>query len=376
MRLSIFIEENIESILETWEHFAKTILPELETASKTEIRDHAELILKAIAIDIASAQSGHQQIEKSQGLRDISQSAMQTIAAQHSSQRAGLGFSIGSLVSEYRSLRASVVRLWQEKHGAPDQEAFDDLIRFNEAIDELIASAIMSYAGQVSRSKDIFLAILGHDLRTPLGAILMSAQFLTRAEALPSHHIKAAARILDSGLRMRKLIEDLLDFTSMRLDKGIPIVPAPTHLAVLCQQAIDEIQAFHPDRAIVFQAPEADITGPWDADRLRQALSNLLGNAIQHGAENAPVRVSLRPEPESWAVAVHNTGPAIAPELLQHIFEPFVQASAAHGYSQGLGLYIAHEVVRAHGGTIGATSSEKEGTTFTIRLPRGPDAAG
>jgi len=171
------------------------------------------------------------------------------------------------------------------------------------------------------------------------------------------------------------MIGDLLDYTRTRLGAGMPVVPAPTDLAALCRELFEEFRSAHPDREFRFDA-DGDANGRWDADRLRQAVSNLLGNAVQHGAASAPVGLSLKGETAGVLVTVYNGGPPIPPGELPMVFDPLVRGSAAERPranrrgSIGLGLYIAREIARSHGGTIAVTSSEAAGTAFTMALPR------
>jgi signal transduction histidine kinase len=146
-------------------------------------------------------------------------------------------------------------------------------------------------------------------------------------------------------------------------------------LGVLCRELHNEFRSGHPNRKIELRS-EGDLTGRWDVNRLRQAISNLLGNAIQHSPEDAPIELRLRGEPMDVVLAVFNGGPPISPGELPKIFDPLVRGSSAihpkvnRPGSIGLGLYIAREIVSSHGGTITVTSSEANGTLFTVRLPR------
>ena len=170
---------------------------------------------------------------------------------------------------------------------------------------------------------------------------------------------------------MNEIIGDLLDFTRTRLGAGIPVVRADMDMETICRQTVDEIAAFHPGRIVHFEA-SGQMRGQWDKGRIGQALSNLVGNAHQHGLENAPVEVTLRGEPDRMVLTVHNKGPVIAKSHLQDIFDPFRQLEPGRTKSKdslGLGLYIVQAIVTAHQGTIDVESTER-GTTFTVRLPR------
>src|SRR5688572_29094153 len=175
MRLSEFIEQHREKIIEEWVAFARTLLPWSKGMSDKGLRDHAEELLTAVITDMESPQSSHEQAEKSKGR--AAEGALGTVGHKHATERLKTGFKLDQLVAEYRALRASVTRLWEQSHGEEDGE----LTRFNEAIDETLAEAAVWYADEMGRTREQFLAILGHDLRNPLGAIIMGASSLTRS---------------------------------------------------------------------------------------------------------------------------------------------------------------------------------------------------
>jgi len=279
------------------------------------------------------------------------------------------------VVSEYRALRASVLQLWRDSAPEAHERDVDDLTRFNESIDQSLAKAVSSYIKRVDQSRDLFLAILGHDLRNPLNTISMSAALLPQQSQSNPESSQTALQISKSVSLMARMIGDLLDYTRTRLGAGMPVSPDRMNLGELCREVFDEYRAGFPDRVIRF-ASDGDLTGNWDADRLRQAISNLVGNAVQHGAENAPIELRLTGEASDVVVVVHNGGPPIPPGELSKIFEPLVRgASAEHPKynrpgSIGMGLYIAREIARSHGGQVDVTSSQEAGTSFTVRLPR------
>jgi signal transduction histidine kinase len=239
--------------------------------------------------------------------------------------------------------------------------------RFNESIDEALVEATDRYMIVMNRTRDQFIAVLGHDLRSPLSAIFMSAGLLVRGGDAG----RAAAQILRSGERMARMVDDLLDLTRTRMGSGIPITPQQMDLEALCQGLLSEFQAIHPDRILEFHC-EGDLRGNWDAGRIGQVLSNLMGNALQHGERETPIRMAARAEARGVVIEVHNQGTPIPPALLANIFEPMVsharQGEEMRTTSLGLGLHIAREIVLAHGGTLTVTS-DPEGTTFTAHLP-------
>ncbi|HEY7930446.1 MAG TPA: hybrid sensor histidine kinase/response regulator [Steroidobacteraceae bacterium] len=218
---------------------------------------------------------------------------------------------------------------------------------------------------------EMFNAVLGHDLRNPLNAILTSAYVLQRRVADDIAQ-ETARRILSSGRRMSRMIEDVLDVSRVRLGGGVALRREPTELLGLVQRVIHEHQTACPDRSIELTHAGA-LQGNWDAGRLAQVLSNLIGNALQHGERSAAVQVSLDgTRAETVCIEVANRG-RIPPALLPHIFEPFRGgAQRAGGGSErlGLGLFIVQEIVRAHEGTVSVRSSEDQRTQFSVQLPR------
>lgn len=291
------------------------------------------------------------------------------------------GFSIDEMVSEYRALRASVLRLWGKTADKVVQSDLDDMTRFNEAVDQALAESVSRYGAMVKQSQNLFLAILGHDLRNPLGAIIMSADYLMRVDPKiqSDQYARVASQILNSGERMREMVNDLLDFTRTHFGSGIPITPAATDLAVVCQNVVEKMRACHPTRTIILDAANG-LDSLSDSSRIGQMLSNLIGNALQHGFWTTPVHVTARCDADNILLTVHNDGEVIPLTEIEHIFNPLMRYSAAAltrpdsddnpGHGLGLGLYIAREIVIAHGGTIDVHSTAEAGTTFTVRLPR------
>lgn len=382
MRLADFILSNIEPILAEWEIFARSI-DGGELLEQLALRDHAGQILQATARDMKSPQTAAERAEKSKGL-DVADAndPLELASKLHAVDRLSLGFDMLAVMSEYRALRASVLQLWHHTEPAADERAIDDLTRFNESIDQSLAKAVSSYTKRVDQARDMFLAILSHDLRNPLGSIAMSAQALPLVIDSKAEIMECSARIASSAAVMERMISDLLDYTRTRLGAGMPVKPTKVDLAALGQELMAESRAAHPDRAIELQT-EGDLQGEWDSDRLRQAISNLIGNALQHGEGDLPVTLSLRGTAADVFIHVHNGGVPIPPNELSKIFDPLIRGSSA-GHpngnliaSVGMGLYIAREVVKSHGGRIDVISTVAHGTSFTIRLPRQvPAAAG
>ena len=375
MRLAQFITENLEQILVEWEAFASSLLAPGQTMTSLALRDHARQILQAVAEDIETNQTDLEQAYKSQGFVPIAE-ATHTAAMTHGALRHLAGFDLRQLAAEFRALRASVLRLWL-KRGAQDATAFYQMTRFNESIDQALAESIANYSDEVARSRDTFLAILGHDLRDPLSAIGNSSLYLGAPGLLPAGApLEAVRRINRSAAKMSAMIRDLLEYTRTRLGRAIPISPKAASMEEICSLALDEIRAAYPERAFRLET-SGNLKGRFDSERLQQVLSNLLSNAVRHGEPNHPITLAATGAPDHITVQVKNLGQPIPADQLQVIFNPLVQipsalvgADGSASNSLGLGLYIAHQIVAMHGGTIVAESSHQAGTVFSARLPR------
>jgi signal transduction histidine kinase len=376
MRLADFILANVEPILVEWEAFARDVWPGVQTDPR-ELRDHAADILRATAWDMQSAQTDAQQSDKSKGDGDAGTDSARVDGASdiHAVGRVRSGFDLLAVVAEYRALRASVIRLWRGSTPAPDPRDLDDLTRFNESIDQSLTVAVRGYTQRVDQSRQLFLAILAHDLRNPLNAITMSAEALSFTSVPDPDTAEIASRITASAMAMARMIGDLLDFTASGLGAAMPLSPTNSDLAALCREVVEETRAANPMRTIRFDS-QGDLTGHWDAARLRQVVSNLLGNAVQHGDETAPIQVRAQGEASGVQLSVRNSGPPIPADTIPTIFDPLMRGASPDTTKRrrpgsiGLGLYVAREVVAAHGGTIEVESSATTGTAFTVRLPR------
>ncbi len=368
MRLTEFILCNMERILEHWEAFAATQMPAASDMKSLELRDHAEQILTAVVADLGTPQTREEQSAKSMGLAPVLFPAPETAAQTHAILRAKSGFDIAQLASEYRALRASVLRLWMDAC-LPAEPAVDDIIRFNEAIDQALAESIVFFSAQVEQSRNLFLGMLSHDLRSPLQTIQMTARYLQvlngRADVS-----KAASRLINSGARMQALLDDLLDFNRIKLGLGIRVTPTPTDLASLCAEAIDEIRAAHLHHPVELEVA-GNCHGLWDGGRIRQLLDNLVTNAIKYGAPDTPVRVALLGGEDNVRLTVTNIG-QIDQATLAQMFDP-LERGTGHEYTNdsglGLGLYIASEIAKADSGSIEAMF-DASSTTFAVHLPR------
>jgi signal transduction histidine kinase len=216
------------------------------------------------------------------------------------------------------------------------------------------------------------VGIVGHDIRSPLSALLATANMLLSMGELTERQAKAIERIARSGGRIESIVRVLLDFASARIGGGIQIHRRQMDLHELVPRAIEELHQSHPDRPIHY-SHEGDGAGEWDADRLMQVLVNLLDNAMKYSTEGTAVEVVSSGRENSVVLEVHNWGEPIPDSLLPLLFEPFrrgTQSGQTVKMSLGLGLYIVQEIVRAHSGSVDVRSSQESGTTFRVQLPR------
>lgn len=387
MRLPEFIVLNIEPIMAEWEAFARSLLPGA-TMTIVDLRDDAEEILRSTVRDMQSSQSLQQQASKSKGHGGAGgavSEALDEASALHGSGRVSSGFHITDVVAEYRALRASVLRLWRESHPQPDQNDIDDITRFNESMDQSLAKAVRSYSKRVDESRQLFLAILSHDLRNPVSCIRMAALVLSGTMNDPCS-VEALSTIETNAETVLQLIGDLIDYSSTSLGRQMPMNRAPVDLEKLCREVIAAYRTLHPGRTFRFHL-DGGVTGVWDEGRIRQVVSNLIGNAIQHGAPDSPVDLAVttegaKPDESTVVLRVHNHGEPIPPDALPTIFDPLRRYTTQESTMQrnpgsiGLGLYIVREIVVAKGGTVEVTSTAQEGTTFTVRIPRFLPVAG
>jgi signal transduction histidine kinase len=222
------------------------------------------------------------------------------------------------------------------------------------------------------RLNEMFIAVLGHDLRNPLHAMMLSAHGIHRVSSEDTVK-QAATRIVSSGNRMSRMIEDLLDLARGRLAGGIQIVREPIDLAAVVARVVRESQAARPGRALEFRQ-QGHFNGEWDAGRLAQVASNLIANALQYGDPKEAVLVELDGKDEDNVELVVSNAGNIPRELLPQIFDPFRGRSEPSRRSEGLGLglYIVKELVEAHEGRVDVSSKPGERTRFSVRLPRRP----
>jgi len=373
MELHRFIDAHIEEILTEWDLFASSLVPD-GAMSHRAIRDHAKEILRAIALDMRTSQSGQQQIDKSQG-KAINADVDNTAASVHGALRQESAFSLIQLNAEFRALRATVLRLWLLTLDKISPAAAASMIRFNEAIDQSLAESIQAYSSSADHTRELFLAILGHDLRAPLATMSMSAEILMRNE-LPGKHVSdVGARVKRSAQLMSSMVDDLLGYTREKLGVGIPAAMAMVDLRPACDAAVNDAAALHPETEFAFEA-HGSLEGMFDKVRVTQLLTNLLKNAAQYGERGRAVVTNVEGNEHDVVITVTNYGTIIPEKSLETIFKALVQLSADNEADQrprtslGLGLYVARETALAHGGSISVQSDAQHGTVFTAHLPK------
>jgi signal transduction histidine kinase len=255
------------------------------------------------------------------------------------------------------------------RHTISDLAIADEIARRAAQIVE--NARLQSEVAQALAYRERVMGILGHDLRNPVSAVLsLSATLVQRAD-VPDRTKEGLRHIRKSAERMEQMIATILDFTQLRF-RGLPSLALETFdLETLVRTIVEELRAGNPSRTIAIEA-HGELRGRWDVSRLGQVVSNLVGNALTHGALDSPVTVGLTAEGDRVLVAVTNHGPTIPTDALGKLFEPFWQAPRSgvpKSRGLGLGLFIAQQIVEAHGGDI-AVRSQNDHTTFTVRLPR------
>lgn len=240
----------------------------------------------------------------------------------------------------------------------------------NHVAAEIVRFTTLAQLQRAVKLNEMFTAVLGHDLRGPLNAIVASAD-LALLQSADERQMKPLSRIVASSARMARMIDQLLDLTRVRIGKGIPLQLQRMDLALLLGQVLEETQSANPEWSLRF-VPAADAVGDWDEDRLSQVFSNLLGNAVQHGTPEHGIDVRIHTDdPLAVRVEVHNAG-VIPAELIPHLFEAMSASERRRDRARGLGLglFISSQIAHAHGGRIDVCSSSGEGTTFAVWLPR------
>lgn len=367
MKLEAFIRTNLEVILREWEEFARTLTPGAENMDALALRDHARQMLLVIADDLATPQTEAKRESKSRG--EAAPALRDTAATTHGALRFTSQFSIGQVAAEFRALRATVLRLWTQE-GSSEPEG---LVRFNEAIDQALAESIEAYSAKANLTRDLFIGVLGHDLRAPLATIGSAADVLLAHPPSPSA-LQLGGSIKRATRHMAGMIENVVNYARLQLGGGLSSLAAMTDLAALCNDAIIDARSAFPTSEFELVV-SGEVRGAFDPITLRQLVTNLFVNAAQHGDLGRPIRVRLGTDRDNAVLSVENHGRTIPDYELALLFKPLVRLAEAESTSRlgrtslGLGLFIAHAVAQVHGGDIVASSSAAGVTRFEVTLP-------
>jgi len=377
MQLGALIHSQLEAIIDRWEAATREALGPSKAATLGEDlhQPYRDLIIQTLA-----ETPGAFCAERSSSALDGEGlgAAGQDSAARYVALRYAAGLTVADVVCELGLLWPSVLWLLRTT-GTLDQEAsLDELERFTGALHNMLARSVQSYLDRVSAAGDMFLAILGHEIRNPLQAVAVAGKLLAVPSLPDPTRVETAARVSRATKLMDGLVSDLIDFTRSRLGVRARVERSACDLREACQEALELAQMSAPEREFRHQFV-GNLQLQADRARLRQVMSNLLNNALQHGDEATPISLSALGTEESIILTVSNFGRPIPEEAARVIFEPLVQVPISSAdptkrfkHSLGLGLYIAREIVRGHDGTITVHSSPTAGTTFTVRLPRQP----
>ena len=359
--LADFLRSHRERIVERWTREVQA-LPSASGRSRQVIRNHLPRVLDQLASTL----------EQRAGQDGSAQSAPSV----HARERFAEGYDVREVVAEYEILRRTFLESYAaeaDELGADARARIRAIAQLDAIIDSAIGDAVDQFVASRDRARDVFVSILGHDLRAPLQSILFAAEaILDRSEALsPTLLLRFAGRVRTSAKRMGDMIGDLLDFTRAHLGGGIPIAPVPVDVRALIREVVDELAVSHAERRIECRARSArgDFRGTWDPIRITQAITNLVGNALEHGDD--PIVVEPIDRGPSIAIEVRNHG-ELAPDAVGGLFRPFAQlGTPARGprAGLGLGLYIVSEIAHAHHGGV-EVESKDGGTTFRLWLPR------
>jgi signal transduction histidine kinase len=374
MRLSTFIVDQLEPIVEEWQALAKASIAPVDRSEVAELRECLRSVLLTIAKEIS--------LERTRADSDVGAGGARPAVkdgafAQHGAIRQRHGTAMAQLVNEFGALRAIVLTRWYFLGARMESEwVLGQGIRFNQSVDKALLGSVNGFVDAMTVARDAHLFAVGQDLRVPLSAVHMATTALARPDFAPAMRQNAARRVRRALIQMDSAISDLQEYTRNRAAPGIPVVRQACDLQAVCDETMAVARSGHPGRVLELAA-SGHLVAQVDALRLQQALFNLVRNAVKYGDPDTPVKVAATGDPTSVSLSVWNAGRAIPEAALDALFEPWVgvpnDGSDVRGRpatSLGLGLFIAREIVTAHGGTIAVTSTAAAGTRFTIRIPR------
>ena len=372
MDLAAFIRSNEDAIVAEWQGFARTYLLSAAHMDQNSLRDHVVGLLRFIADDLETPETERERSEKAKGQGPKEGGADDSAAETHATLRYIGGFDTIEMISEFRALRASVIKLWRSEW-TKTEDILPDLLRFNEAIDQVMTESLSRFTEKLNYAGGLLAETLVHDFRGSLEDVCDSARVLAMKGALDVEGVRLVSKIESSTGRLTSLVSDLIDAVGIRLGKGVQIAPASMDIRAVIQEASEKVQAAHPNRKIQIET-SGDLKGEWDRARVVQVLSNLIGHAVQHGPKTSEIHITANGTGEEVSLSVHNEG-AIPSDFVDTIFDPLLRPKnkrqdESETVRLDLGLYITKAIMTAHGGNITVTSSEEKGTTVTAHFPR------
>lgn len=357
-RVVEFLRKEQATITSLWEEEVRRDLPALRSMTRPVLLDHMHEFLDGLADWV-------------EGKTQQAERAFQGLVEGHALQRLGYGVGLETLTREYSKLRIVVTRELFTLERTHDIR--ESMLRMQEGMDRAINNAMQRYAARREEVRERFITILGHDLRDPLSTITISANTLAADPDLEAPHRVIAERISRACDRMQRMINDVLDFARGHLGGGIPANPTLNDMGDICRAAADEMIGANPHRTITVDI-RGDLRGAFDRDRVHQAITNLISNAIHHTEGSVEIRAFEADDGHAIITEVTSHGEPIPDEIRRRLFDPFAHYEATKPrQGLGLGLYIVQQIALAHGGLCDVRSDE-EATTFSIRWPRAPGA--
>jgi signal transduction histidine kinase len=353
-----FLRKEQAQITKKWEAEVRADLPALRSMSKPVLYDHLAEFLDGLANWI-------------DGKTELAERAFDVLVNGHALQRLGYGVGLETLTREYSKLRMVLMRMTLKL--CSSDEARESLVRMHEGMDHAIGAAMTQYARRREEVRERFITILGHDLRDPLSTVMISSNMLAANPGLKPDLRMVASRMTRATYRMQRMINDVLDFARGHLGGGIPANPTLNDMGEIVRAAADEAIGANPQRTITCKV-KGDLRGAFDRDRVHQAITNLISNAVHH--TDAAIEISAFEGDDRHAIYTEITshGAPIPDDVRRRLFDPFAHfdgASARRGL--GLGLYIVQQIALAHGAMCDVRSDE-HGNVFSIRWPRVPGA--
>ena len=317
------------------------------------------LLASTTALSILGLEDGEALEPNEDALRRVHPADRERVAGEFAKARS----EPGAFALEMRVLTSAGETHWVDVHGTSAH---------GEAGFEHACGTVQDVTARKEQEllRELLLVTLGHDLRNPLTAIQIGAGLLLRRGHLGESDSNTAQRVLASAGRISAMVEQLLDFTRIRVSGSSPCSSRPGNLGILAAKAIDDLETEHPRRIIELSC-EGDLDGIWDVDRLGQMVRNLVSSAVAHGDTSSPVTIRITARGGDVELAVRNVGRPVQTDALDGMFDPLRRlANPATPSGVSLGLFVVHEIVRAHGGTMQVTSTAQDGTCFCVVLPR------